>query len=92
MPLAVEADVAHQRHERVEDLRDSAAEGRGGDVHDALILQRLGQLADFGDQLAPTDVGVVSERLVAYGYWLEHAAARYLTWPANPAARGPQAN
>ena len=29
LPLDVEADVAHQRHERVEDLRDAAAE-RGG--------------------------------------------------------------
>ena len=83
LPLAVQADVAHQRHERVEDLRDAAAEGGGGDVHHALALQRLGQLADFGDQLAPADVRVVGERLVRDGDGLEHAAARYLT--ASPA-------
>src|ERR1700682_5668323 len=27
LPLAVQADVAHQRYERVEDLRDASAEG-----------------------------------------------------------------
>ena len=79
LPLAVQADVAHQRHERVEDLRDAAAERGRRDVHDALALQRLGQLADFGDQLAPADVRVVGERLVGYGDGLEHAAARYLS-------------
>ena len=79
LPLAVEPDVAHQRHERVEDLRDAAAERGRGDVHHPLALQRLGQLADFGDQLPPADVRVVGERLVAYGDGLEHAAARYLT-------------
>ena len=74
LPLAVQADVAHQRHERVEDLRDAAAERGRRDVHDALALQRLGQLADFRDQLAPADVRVVGERLVADGDGLEHAA------------------
>ena len=79
LPLAVEPDVAHQRHERVQDLRDAAAERGRGDVHHALALQRLRQLADFGDQLAPADVRVVGERLVGDGDGLEHAAARYLT-------------
>ena len=51
VPVGVEPDVAHQRHDRVEDLRDAAAEGGGADVQDALALQRLGQLADLGDQL-----------------------------------------
>ncbi len=78
VPLAVQADVAHQRHERVEDLRDAAAEGGGRDVHHALALQRLGQLADFGDQLAPADVRVVGERLVARR---RRAAARGGTIP-----------
>ena len=39
VPVGVEADVAHQRHDRVEDLRDAAAEGGGADVEDALALR-----------------------------------------------------
>ena len=39
VPVGVEADVAHQRHDRVEDLRDAAAEGGGADVQDALALR-----------------------------------------------------
>ena len=50
VPVGVEADVAHQRHDRVEDLRDAAAESGGADVQDAVPLQRLGQLADALDQ------------------------------------------
>ena len=36
VPLDVEADVLHQRDQRVEDLRDAAAEGGRGQVQDAL--------------------------------------------------------
>jgi hypothetical protein len=46
-------------------------------VRDALALQWLGELPDFGDQLAAADVCVVGERLLTDGDWLEHAAARY---------------
>src|SRR6185312_1647004 len=42
-------------------------------------LQRVGELADLGDQLAAADVRVIGERLMANGDWLEHAAARYST-------------
>ena len=35
-PLGVEAGVAHERHERVEDLGDAAAERGGGEMEDAL--------------------------------------------------------
>ena len=38
VPFAVQADVPHQRHERVEDLRHAAAEGGGRDVHHASAL------------------------------------------------------
>ena len=41
VPVRVEADVAHQRHDRVEDLRDAAAERGRVDVQDALALERL---------------------------------------------------
>ncbi len=90
LPLAVQADVAHQRHERVEDLRDPSAERGCGDVHDALALERLGQLLDLGDQVPTADVRVVGERLVTDGDGLEHAAARYLN-RARKRARGPAA-
>ena len=86
LPLAVEPDIAHQGDERVEDLRDPAAEGGRRDVHDTMALQRLGQLADLRDQLAAADVCVVAERLVRYRYGLEHAAGRYLK-QAPPARR-----
>ncbi len=72
LPLAVQPHVAHQRHERVEDLRDPAAESRRGDVHHAPPLQRLRQLPDLVDQAPPADVRVVGKLLVAYGYGLEH--------------------
>ena len=87
LPLAVQAHVAHQRHERVKDLRDAAAEGGRRDVHHALALQRLSQLADFRDQLPPADVRVVGECLMANGYGLEHAAARYLNGRPDPPVR-----
>ena len=50
LPVGVEADVAHQRHERVEDLRDAAAERGGAHVQHPLARERLGQLADLLDQ------------------------------------------
>ena len=72
LPLDLEADVAHQRHERVEDLRHAAAERGRREVHDPPALQRLGQLADLVDQLPPDDVGVVGQALVSQRHWLEH--------------------
>ena len=87
LPLDVEPDVDHQRHERVEDLRDAAAERGRRDVQDALALQRLGELADLVDQGAADDVRVVGEALVADGDGLEHGAAIYLIrWAADPVA------
>jgi hypothetical protein len=57
-------------------------------VNDAIALQRLGQLADFRDQLPPADVRVVGKRLVSYCDGLKHAAARYLTARPYPAMAG----
>ena len=74
VPVRVEPGVAHQRHDRVEDLRDAAAEGGGADVQDALAFERLGQLADPLAQLFAGDVGVVGERLLAEGDFLKHRA------------------
>ena len=73
VPVGVEADVAHQRHDRVEDLRDAAAERGGADVQDALPLERLGQLADPLGQLLAGDVGVVGEGLLAEWDFLKQA-------------------
>ena len=61
LPVGVEPDVAHQRHDRVEDLRDAAAEGGGADVEDTLPLQPLRELVDLLDQPPPDDVGVVRQ-------------------------------
>ena len=72
LPLDLEPDVAHERHERVEDLRDAAAERGGGEVHDAPARQRLGQLAHLLDERAADDVRVVGEALVGEGDGLEH--------------------
>jgi hypothetical protein len=83
LPLTVEPDVAHQRHERVKDLRDAAAESSRRDVHDAAALERLCELANFRDQLTAADMRVIGECLVANGDRLEHAAARYLTPPVS---------
>ena len=80
LPVRVEPDVAHQRHERVEDLRDAAAERGRADVQDPLALQGLRQLADLVDEPAADEVGVVGERPLAEGYLLEH--------PQLPAAHG----
>ena len=85
VPVGVEADVAHQRHDRVEDLRDAAAEGGGADVQDAVALQRLGELADPLDQLLAGDVGVVGEGLVAEGDFLKQARSS-TGWAADGAA------
>ena len=65
VPVRVEPDVAHQRHDRVEDLRDTAPEGGGADVQDPLPLQRPGQLADALGRLLADDMGVVGEGLLA---------------------------
>ena len=72
LPLDLEPDVAHQRHERVEDLRDAAAERRGRQVHDAPALQRLGELAHLLHEWAADDVRVVGEALAGEGDGLEH--------------------
>jgi hypothetical protein len=72
LPMRVEAHVAHQRHERVEDLRDPTPEGGRADVQDALPLQVLRQLTDLVDQAAPGQVGVVRQRLAAERYLLKH--------------------
>jgi hypothetical protein len=76
--VGVEADVPHQRHQRVEDLRDPAAEGGGADVKDPLVFQRLGELADLLRQVFADDVGVVGEGLVAEGDFLKQG------WSSTP--------
>ena len=72
LPLDLEPDVAHQRDERVEDLRDAAAERGRGEVHDAPALQRLGELAHLLDERPADDVRVVGEALGCEGDGLEH--------------------
>ena len=73
LPLDLEPHVAHERDQRVEDLRHAAAERRRAELHDPRALQRLGQLADLLDQRATDDVGVVRQALVSHGDGLEHS-------------------
>ncbi|UUY04621.1 hypothetical protein LRS13_03540 [Svornostia abyssi] len=72
LPLGLQAHVVHERDERVEDLRDAAAERGRRQMHHARALQRLGELVDLLDQVAAADVGVVGELLRADGDGLEH--------------------
>jgi hypothetical protein len=72
LPLDLEADVAHQRDQRVEDLRHPAAEGGGAELDNALALQRLGELSDLLDQRAADDVGVVGQALMGQRDGLKH--------------------
>ena len=67
LPLRLDAHVAHQRDQRVEDLGDAAAEGGRGEVEHAQALEVLRQLADLLDERPSGQVGVVREALVAYG-------------------------
>ena len=83
LPVRVEADVAHQRHHRVEDLRDAAAERGRADVEHPLAGQRLRELADLLDQAAPDEVGVVGQRALAKSDFLKHADGNI---PAAPPA------
>ena len=63
LPLRVEPGVAHERHERVEDLRDAAAERGGREVQDALAGEGLRQRADLVHEAASGDRSVVPEML-----------------------------
>ncbi len=76
LPVSVEPDVAHQRDDRVEDLRNAAAERRGVHVEDALALEGLRERADLLDGLLADDVGVVGQRPLAKGNFLEHEAGQ----------------
>ena len=64
-PLDVEARIGHQRHERVVDLGDAAAECGRRHVHDALSAQRLRKARDLVHEAAGDERRVVGERLVA---------------------------
>ena len=72
VPLGVEADVPHQGHERVQDLRDPAAEARRADVQDPLAPQTLPEGHHLIVELPTHDAAVIGERLVAWIYALLH--------------------
>ena len=71
-PLGIEPRVAHQRHERVVDLRHAAPEGRRRDVHQPLAAQGLREAADLLHQPARDDGRVVRERLLTDVDELQH--------------------
>src|SRR3954471_7084997 len=64
-PLDLEAGVLHQRHERVVDLCDTAAERGCREVHDPLPCERRGELAYLLHQPARGERRVIRERLVS---------------------------
>jgi hypothetical protein len=64
-PFGVEPRLAHERHERVEDLGDAAPERGGGEMEHALARERLGERLDLLHEPAARDGRVVGERLVA---------------------------
>ena len=70
--MGVQPDVAHQRDDRVEDLRDAAAERGRVDVENALSLQGLCQSTDLLDRVLAHDVRVVGQRALAQGDLLKH--------------------
>src|SRR5687767_10924378 len=72
LPVRVDADVAHQRNERVEDLRHAAAEGGRGEVEHLQPAQLLRHLADLLDQRPAREMRVVSKRLVPDPDRLKH--------------------
>ena len=77
-PLGVEARVAHERDERVEDLGDAAAESRRGEMKDALARERLGERLQLLHQPPAHDRRVVRQGLMADVYLLKfHGAAGY---------------
>src|SRR5439155_8816755 len=63
-PLDLESNVGHERHERVVDLGDTAAERGRREMDHALALQRLGEPMNLVDETARGDRRVVGEALV----------------------------
>jgi hypothetical protein len=77
-PLGLEAGVAHQRNERVEDLCHAAPEGRRREVEDPLPCERLRERLQLLHQPTADDGRVVRERLVADVYLLKfHGGGGY---------------
>lgn len=71
-PLDVEADVAHQRDQRVHDLGDPAAKRCRGEVEDLGAFERLCELANLVGKPALDDRRVVAERLPSHLIGLKH--------------------
>ena len=75
-PLDVEPGVRHQRHEGVEDLRDAAAERRGGQMQDSLAAERVREPPHLVHQPARNEARVVREGLPPRVHELQHEEAR----------------
>ena len=90
-PLGVEPGVDHERDQRVLDLGHAAAERGGGEVQDALALERLRQPADLLGQRPSDQRVVVGERLVAdidllHARELSNISGRHRRTRASPTA------
>jgi hypothetical protein len=73
-PLGLETDIAHEGHQRVEDLRDPAAEARGVDVQHPRPVEAFGELHDLVVEGPADDAAVIGEGLVAGVYALQHGS------------------
>jgi hypothetical protein len=82
LPVGVDARVAHERDERVEDLRDAASERGRREVEDPQTPQLLGHLADLLDQRPAREVRVVGKRLVPDSDRLKHRV--WLSYASGP--------
>src|SRR5205085_3385660 len=92
LPVGLEAHVAHQRDERVEDLGDAAAEGGGGQMEHLEALKRLRQLANFLHERAADKMRAIRKALVAYGHRLQQTVTPLDRVPSTGRLLGPPAS
>ena len=77
VPLGLEAHIPHQRHERVQDLRDPSAEARRADMQNPPPPQALPEGHYLIVEFPAHDAAVIGERLVAGVYTLLHSSTFY---------------
>src|SRR4051794_22206154 len=90
LPLGLDADVAHERHERVEDLGHATAERGRREVEDLESLQLFGKLVDLLYEWATHEMRVVGQGLVAHSYGLQQGAAPFISSALQATHRRPR--
>ncbi len=72
VPLRLQSDAAHQRHQRVEQFRHPASVGRAVDVRHPRALQPLREVQDLVDDLVAGDAAVALDVLRLYRHHGQH--------------------